>query len=88
MYGIVHPAEQWESNRSVRLSPFYEHEQRLGAVFYETVGWERPHWYESNAPLLEEYGDRINAPRGRMGVALVVADHQRRAPRDARPLRR
>ena len=25
----------------------------------EAAGWERPHWYESNAPLLEEYGDRI-----------------------------
>ena len=60
MYGIVHPAEQWESNRGVRLSPFYEREKRLDAVFYETVGWERPHWYESNAPLLEEYGERIN----------------------------
>ena len=60
MYGIVHPAEQWESNRGVRLSPFYEHEKRLEAVFYETVGWERPHWYESNASLLEEYGERIN----------------------------
>jgi len=60
MYGIVHPAEQWESDRGVRLSPFYEREHALGAVFYETVGWERPHWYESNAPLLEEYGDRIN----------------------------
>jgi glycine cleavage system aminomethyltransferase T/glycine/D-amino acid oxidase-like deaminating enzyme len=59
MYGIVHPGEQWASNRNVRLSPFYEHERRLGAVFYETVGWERPHWYESNAPLLEEYGDRV-----------------------------
>ena len=22
-------------------------------------GWERPQWYESNAPLLEEYGDRV-----------------------------
>ena len=28
MYGIVHPGEQWESNRNVRLSPFYEREQR------------------------------------------------------------
>ncbi|MFI5100982.1 MAG: aminomethyltransferase family protein, partial [Actinomycetes bacterium] len=26
---------------------------------FETAGWERPHWYESNAPLLEEYGDRV-----------------------------
>jgi glycine cleavage system aminomethyltransferase T/glycine/D-amino acid oxidase-like deaminating enzyme len=59
MYGIVHPAEQWESDRKVRLSPFYERERALGAVFYETVGWERPQWYESNAPLLEEYGERV-----------------------------
>jgi glycine cleavage system aminomethyltransferase T/glycine/D-amino acid oxidase-like deaminating enzyme len=60
MYGIVHPAEQWESDRRVKLPPFYEREQELRAVFYEAAGWERPHWYESNAPLLEEYGDRIN----------------------------
>ena len=58
-YGIVHPSEQWESNRRVRLSPFYEREQALGAVFFETAGWERPHWYESNEPLLEEYSDRV-----------------------------
>ena len=83
-YGIVHPAEQWESNRRVRLSPFYERERDLGAVFFEAAAWERPQWYESNAKLLDEFGDRINAPRGRVGVALVVADHQRRAPRDAR----
>ncbi len=60
MYGIVHPSEQWESDRRVKLSPFYEREQELQAVFYEAAGWERPQWYESNAPLLEEYGDRIN----------------------------
>jgi len=58
-YGIVHPMEQWESNRRVRLSPFYAREEALGARFYETVGWERPWWYESNAPLVEEYGDRV-----------------------------
>jgi len=58
-YGIVHPSEQWESNREVRLSPFHERECALGAVFFETAGWERPHWYESNEPLLEEYADRV-----------------------------
>ncbi len=83
-YGIVHPLEQWASNRDVRLSPFHEREKELGAVFFEAAGWERPHWYESNAPLLEEYGV-ARAARGRVGRALVVADHQRRAPRDARP---
>ena len=59
-YGIVHPNEQWETNRRVRLSPYYEREKELGAVFYEAAAWERPHWYESNAKLLDEYGDRIN----------------------------
>ncbi len=58
-YGIVHPMEQWLSNREVRLSPFYARERELGAVFYETAGWERPWWYASNEPLLEEYGDRV-----------------------------
>jgi len=59
MYGIIHPGEQWESDRDVRLAPFHERERALGAVFIETAGWERPNWYESNAPLLEEYGDRV-----------------------------
>ena len=59
MYGIVHPGEQWASDRNVRLSPFYERERDLNAVFIETVGWERPNWYESNARLLDEYGDRV-----------------------------
>jgi glycine cleavage system aminomethyltransferase T/glycine/D-amino acid oxidase-like deaminating enzyme len=59
-YGIVHPSEQWDSNRNVRLSPFHARERELGAVFFEAAGWERPQWYESNAKLLDEYGDRIN----------------------------
>ena len=59
-YGIVHPAEQWASNRNVRLSPFHARERQLGAVFYEAAGWERPHWYDSNRALLDEYGDRVS----------------------------
>src|SRR3954471_8626771 len=55
-YGIVHPSEQWASDRDVRLPPFHAREQALGAVFFETAGWERPHWYESNAGLVDEYG--------------------------------
>jgi glycine cleavage system aminomethyltransferase T/glycine/D-amino acid oxidase-like deaminating enzyme len=59
MYGIVHPAEQWESDRPVRVSPVYDRERDLGAVFFETAGWERPHWYASNEPLLERYTGRL-----------------------------
>jgi glycine cleavage system aminomethyltransferase T/glycine/D-amino acid oxidase-like deaminating enzyme len=58
-YGIVHPNEQWASNRGVRLAPFHERERELGATFFEVAGWERPQWYESNAPLLVEFGDRV-----------------------------
>jgi glycine cleavage system aminomethyltransferase T/glycine/D-amino acid oxidase-like deaminating enzyme len=55
-YGIVHPSEQWASDRDVRLPPFHTREKELGAVFFEAAGWERPHWYESNAKLVDEYG--------------------------------
>ena len=59
MYGIVHPGEQWESGRPVRVGPAYERERALGAVFYETAGWERPFWYASNSGLLERYAGRL-----------------------------
>jgi glycine cleavage system aminomethyltransferase T/glycine/D-amino acid oxidase-like deaminating enzyme len=59
MYGIVHPGEQWQSDRGARLSPFHDRELALGAAFIDTCGWERPNWYESNGSLLDEYGDRI-----------------------------
>jgi glycine cleavage system aminomethyltransferase T/glycine/D-amino acid oxidase-like deaminating enzyme len=78
-YGIVHPQEQWLSNRDVRLSPFNARERELGAVFFETAGWERPHWYESNTPLLDEYGDRVmrrEAPwESRWWSPIINAEH-------------
>ncbi len=58
-YGIVHPMEQWASNRPIRRSPAYDRQVALGAVFFEAAGWERPFWYEANRPLLEEYGERV-----------------------------
>ena len=58
-YGIVHPGEQWSSDRDVRRSPMWQREVELGAVFFEAGGWERPQWYESNAGLLDEFGDAV-----------------------------
>ena len=63
MYGIVHPAEQWESGRPVRVSPMYERERELGAVFLETAGWERPFWYERNRDLLDRYARTADGAR-------------------------
>jgi glycine cleavage system aminomethyltransferase T/glycine/D-amino acid oxidase-like deaminating enzyme len=76
-YGIVHPGEQWESNRRVRVSPFYERERELGARFYEAAAWERPHWYESNAPLVEEYGvqSREHEWDARWWSPIINAEH-------------
>ncbi len=62
-YGIVHPREQWESQRDYRISSFHKRTEALGAVYFEAGGWERPHWYESNEPLLEKYQDRLPAGR-------------------------
>ncbi len=58
-YGIVHPSEQWEGERGKRLAPMYAAEKAADAVFFETVGWERPMWYASNEALLGEYGDAV-----------------------------
>src|SRR2546423_1242279 len=78
-YGIVHPMEQWLSNREVRLSPFYPRERELRAVFYETAGWERPWWTGSNGSLLEEYGDRVMPREGewesRLWSPIINAEH-------------
>lgn len=80
-YGIVHPAEQYESDRDQRRSPMHGSQQKLGAVFFETGGWERPFWYESNASLLEQYGDAV-MPRehewdSRWWSPIINAEHLR-----------
>ncbi len=54
-YGIVHPREQWASERGMRRSPFFPREDALGATFFDAKGWERPQWFESNADLRERY---------------------------------
>jgi glycine cleavage system aminomethyltransferase T/glycine/D-amino acid oxidase-like deaminating enzyme len=53
VYDIVHPLQPSEQLRPLRVSPFYARQQELGAVFLEAGGWERPHWYEANAPLVD-----------------------------------
>ncbi len=55
-YGIVHPREQWASERGIRTAPYHARTEALGAFYFQAGGWERPHWYESNADLVEHYG--------------------------------
>jgi glycine cleavage system aminomethyltransferase T/glycine/D-amino acid oxidase-like deaminating enzyme len=58
-YGIVHPMEQWATNRNIRLSPVHKRQVELGAEFFEAAGWERPFWYKANEGLLAEFGERV-----------------------------
>ncbi|KAJ6180195.1 hypothetical protein N7519_010656 [Penicillium mononematosum] len=53
IYDIIHPLQQRASPRNLRVSPFYARQQELGAVFFETGGWERPWWYEANKDLVK-----------------------------------
>jgi dimethylglycine oxidase len=54
IYDVVHPLQPKASPRNLRVSPFHARQRELGAVFLESHGWERPHWYESNAALVEQ----------------------------------
>jgi heterotetrameric sarcosine oxidase gamma subunit len=56
-YGIVHPREQWASQRGLRRSPFYARAEALGATFFDARGWERPQWYASNEKLQAKFPD-------------------------------
>ncbi|MDX1691406.1 MAG: FAD-dependent oxidoreductase [Acidimicrobiia bacterium] len=76
-YGIVHPREQWETERGMNRAPFAAREEELGAVFYDARGWERPQWYESNAELVERYGipDREHEWDRRWWSPIILGEH-------------
>lgn len=54
VYDIIHPQQQMEDPRNVRCSPFHPRLEALGAVFFESAGWERPQWFESNRELISD----------------------------------
>lgn len=53
VYDIVHPLQPMDEPRPLRTSPFYPRHQELGGYFLEANGWERPHWFEANAGLVD-----------------------------------
>jgi glycine cleavage system aminomethyltransferase T/glycine/D-amino acid oxidase-like deaminating enzyme len=54
VYDVIHPLQPMESPRPLRTSPFHARQRELGAYFLEAAGWERPQWFEANAPLLAD----------------------------------
>lgn len=55
VYDIIHPNQQMENPRNVRLSPFHRHLQAQGGHFFESAGWERAQWCQANERLVEPY---------------------------------
>ena len=88
-YGIVHPREQWASERNLRCAPYHARTEALGAVYFQAGGLGASalvHLQRAAGRALRRRG-----PSGRVGRPLVVAHQQRRAPghagagRDGRP---
>lgn len=76
VYDVVHPQQPPEHPRPVRTSPFHARQQQLGALFLEANGWERPHWFASNAG--ETAGREIAPPgewAGRYWSPNAAAEH-------------
>ncbi|WP_219472128.1 GcvT family protein [Nonomuraea rhizosphaerae] len=71
VYDVIHPLQPMESPRPMRTSPFYARQRELGGYFLEAAGWERPHWFEANMPLLEDLVVRAGAEKAEpvLGVA-------------------
>ncbi|MFE3775679.1 FAD-dependent oxidoreductase [Streptomyces sp. NPDC059122] len=93
VYDVIHPLQPMTQPRPLRTSPFYPRQQELGAYFLEAGGWERPHWYEANAPLAEglrlperdAWSARHWSP---IAAAEAAATRERVALYDMTPLRR
>ncbi len=62
VYDVVHPAAPPGAGRGLRLSPVHARQVALGAVFDVSAGWERPEWYEANAPLVGDLTDAWRPP--------------------------
>ena len=82
VYDIIHPLQQMERPRRLRLTPYHARFEELGAEFFENIGWERPQWFAANGRLLEESppGPELSGWEARHWSPIIGAEH--RATRD------
>ena len=76
---VHHPLDQMYSERDARPSPFRARKEALGAVFFESAGWEIPQWYEANESLLDDYDEPWKDRKGwavRNWSPIVGAEHR------------
>ena len=78
VYDIIHPRQQMDNPRNLRLTPFYTRQKELGGVFFENAGWERPQWYDANEGLLDSLdvtGESRTGWEAREWSPTVAAEH-------------
>ncbi|MFC7327114.1 GcvT family protein [Marinactinospora rubrisoli] len=93
VYDIIHPLQPAAEPRPLRTSPFHPRQRELGAVFLESAGWERPHWFEANAGLARDLRPPERDPWSArhwspIAAAEARATRERVALYDMTPLRR
>ena len=76
VYDIIHPLQQMERPRNLRLTPFFDRHVGLGAAFFASAGWERPQWFEANGELLRgDPWERRTGWAARFWSPIVGAEH-------------
>lgn len=77
VYDIIHPLQQMENPRNLRLAPYHQRLMELGAVFFESAGWERPQWFNANEKLLsrQDWPNR-SGWASRYWSPIIGAEHQ------------
>ena len=64
VYDIRHPSQPPTEPRDVRRTPFHEAHVAAGAEFVPFAGMELPNWFESNASLVDSFGEAIPQREG------------------------
>ncbi len=59
VYDIIHPKQQMEKPRNVRVAPYHTRLVDLGGHFWSVSGWEVAQWYDANEALLERVSSQV-----------------------------
>ncbi|MGH2524689.1 MAG: sarcosine dehydrogenase, partial [Anaerolineales bacterium] len=78
VYDVIHQLQQMENPRGLRVAPYHQRLKDLGAVFFESAGWEKPQWFESNEILLGDHnGSPVRAGwAARYWSPIIGAEHE------------
>ncbi len=73
VYDLIHPVQPLGVARPLRVAPFHDRLEALGAVFFEGKAWERAQWFAANPPAPDVRRDDW---AGRFWSASVATEHR------------